>query len=139
MGESYQSFTEVLADMCRSPEMSRWHVDNLMTHIAAAALTVDDYEVDVNDLRDDLKLENKEYVMQELISCLMLTNATQNQTILRRAWMQSQRTNTSRTDTPEAHKGRSRQSLHRQAEAPIELPQDRRSTSKETRLAMTRM
>ncbi|KAI4945812.1 hypothetical protein J4E91_007726 [Alternaria rosae] len=43
-----------------SPEMSRWHVDNLMTHIAAAALTVDDYEVDVNDLREDLKLENKE-------------------------------------------------------------------------------
>jgi len=45
--------------------MSRWHVDNLMTHIAAAALTVDDYEVDVNDLREDLKLENKEYVRQE--------------------------------------------------------------------------
>jgi DNA-directed RNA polymerase I subunit RPA49 len=58
--------------MCRSPEMSRWHIDNLMTHIAAAALTVDDYEVDVNDLRDDLKLENKEYVSQELTSYLVL-------------------------------------------------------------------
>jgi DNA-directed RNA polymerase I subunit RPA49 len=43
-------------------DMPRWNVDNLMTHIAAAALIVDDHEVDVNDLREDLKLENKEYV-----------------------------------------------------------------------------
>ncbi|KAH7074603.1 DNA-directed RNA polymeras-like protein I 49 kDa polypeptide [Paraphoma chrysanthemicola] len=41
-------------------EMPRWNIDNLMTHIAAAALIVDNFEVDVNDLRDDLKLENKE-------------------------------------------------------------------------------
>ncbi|KAF1947006.1 RNA polymerase I associated factor, A49-like protein [Clathrospora elynae] len=41
-------------------EMPRWNIDNLNTHIAAAALIVDDFEVDVNDLRDDLKLENKE-------------------------------------------------------------------------------
>lgn len=41
-------------------EMPRWNIDNLMTHIAAAALIVDDFEVDVNDLREDLKLENKE-------------------------------------------------------------------------------
>jgi len=40
--------------------MPRWNVDNLMTHIAAAALIVDDHAVDVNDLREDLKLENKE-------------------------------------------------------------------------------
>lgn len=40
--------------------MTRWHVDNLITHICAAALYVDNFEVDVNDLRDDLKLENKE-------------------------------------------------------------------------------
>ncbi|KAJ5021349.1 RNA polymerase I associated factor, A49-like protein [Bipolaris maydis] len=43
-----------------SSEMPRWNVDNLMTHIAAAALIVDDQAVDVNDLREDLKLENKE-------------------------------------------------------------------------------
>jgi DNA-directed RNA polymerase I subunit RPA49 len=42
--------------------MPRWNVDNLYTHIAAAALIVDDNEVDVNDLRDDLKIDNKEYV-----------------------------------------------------------------------------
>lgn len=41
-------------------DMTRWHVDNLITHICAAALYVDNFEVDVNDLRDDLKLENKE-------------------------------------------------------------------------------
>jgi DNA-directed RNA polymerase I subunit RPA49 len=33
-----------------------------MTHICAAALLVDDLEVDMNDLREDLKLELKEYV-----------------------------------------------------------------------------
>jgi DNA-directed RNA polymerase I subunit RPA49 len=42
--------------------MPRWNTDNLITHIAAAALIVDDFEVDVNDLRDDLKVDNKEYV-----------------------------------------------------------------------------
>jgi DNA-directed RNA polymerase I subunit RPA49 len=41
--------------------MTRWHTDNLMTHICAAALIVDNFEVDVNDLRNDLKVENKEY------------------------------------------------------------------------------
>lgn len=41
--------------------MPRWNIDNLMTHVAAAALIVDDFEVDVNDLREDLKIENKEY------------------------------------------------------------------------------
>jgi DNA-directed RNA polymerase I subunit RPA49 len=44
-------------------DMPRWNIDNLMTHVAAAALIVDDFEVDVNDLREDLKLENKEYVI----------------------------------------------------------------------------
>ncbi|RMZ73269.1 a49-like rna polymerase i associated factor [Pyrenophora seminiperda CCB06] len=43
-----------------SSEMPRWNIDKLMTHIAAAALIVDDFVVDVNDLRDDLRLENKE-------------------------------------------------------------------------------
>lgn len=48
------------SDLFSNGEMPRWNIDNLMTHIAAAALIVDDFEVDVNDLRDDLKLENKE-------------------------------------------------------------------------------
>lgn len=40
--------------------MSRWNIDYLMTHICAAALIVDNNEVDINDLKEDLKLENKE-------------------------------------------------------------------------------
>lgn len=46
----------------RNNDMTRWHTDNLLTHICAAALLVDGFEVDVNDLRNDLKLENKECV-----------------------------------------------------------------------------
>jgi hypothetical protein len=41
--------------------MPRWNIDRLHTHIAAAALIVDDNEVDVDDLRDDLRIDNKEY------------------------------------------------------------------------------
>jgi hypothetical protein len=48
------------AELYSTAEMPRWNIDNLMTHIAAAALIVDDFEVDVNDLRDDLKCDNKE-------------------------------------------------------------------------------
>jgi DNA-directed RNA polymerase I subunit RPA49 len=47
-------------DSHRTNDMPRWNIDNLMTHVAAAALIVDDFEVDVNDLREDLKIENKE-------------------------------------------------------------------------------
>lgn len=46
--------------------MPRWNIDNLITHVAAAALIVDDNEVDVNDLREDLKLENKEYAFHPI-------------------------------------------------------------------------
>jgi hypothetical protein len=63
--------------------MPRWNIDNLMTHIAAAALIVDDFEVDVNDLRDDLKLENKEYVVPPKLPLVANANATQDQAILR--------------------------------------------------------
>ncbi|KAH0544411.1 hypothetical protein FGG08_001437 [Glutinoglossum americanum] len=40
--------------------MTKWHVDNLITHIAAIALIVDGFEVDIYDLKEDLKLETKE-------------------------------------------------------------------------------
>ncbi len=42
--------------------MTKWRVDYLVTHIAALALTVDDFEVDIYDLKEDLRLETKEYV-----------------------------------------------------------------------------
>lgn len=54
-------------------EMPRWNIDNLLTHVAAAALIVDDQAVDVNDLRDDLRLENKEYVITRVLLIPMLT------------------------------------------------------------------
>ena len=40
--------------------MTKWHVDNLITHIAALALYVEGYEVDTFDLREDLRLDNKQ-------------------------------------------------------------------------------
>ena len=40
--------------------LSRWHVDNLITHICALAITIDDFAIDVYDIREDLKLENKQ-------------------------------------------------------------------------------
>ena len=43
-------------------DMPRWNTDNLITHICAAALIVDNFEVDVSDIRNDLKLENRESV-----------------------------------------------------------------------------
>lgn len=46
--------------------MPRWNIDNLITHICAAALIVDGFEVDVADLRTDLKLDNRECVYQFL-------------------------------------------------------------------------
>lgn len=44
----------------RNHDMPRWNIDNLMTHICAAALIVDNFEVDVNELREDLRLENRQ-------------------------------------------------------------------------------
>ncbi len=42
--------------------MTKWHVDKLFIHLAALTLFVDDYEVDTYDLREDLRLDTKEYV-----------------------------------------------------------------------------
>lgn len=65
MAQSTYSIPNSLSptELCRNNDMPRWNIDNLMTHVAAAALIVDDFEVDVNDLREDLKIENKEYVL----------------------------------------------------------------------------
>ena len=40
--------------------LSKWHLDNLRTHICALALVIDNYAVDVFDIREDLRLENKQ-------------------------------------------------------------------------------
>lgn len=40
----------------------------MITHACAAALMVDDFEVDVNDLREDLKIENRQCVSNQMHS-----------------------------------------------------------------------
>ncbi|MCJ1283020.1 DNA-directed RNA polymerase I subunit rpa49 [Xylographa opegraphella] len=40
--------------------MNKWTIDNFMTHVCALTLTIDLYEVDISDIRDDLRLETKQ-------------------------------------------------------------------------------
>ena len=47
--------------------MNKWAVDNLITHVCALALAVDDFEVDTYQLREDLRLENKESVTPSIL------------------------------------------------------------------------
>ena len=42
--------------------LNRWHTNLLLTHILALALVIDDCNVDVHDIREDLHLDNKQYV-----------------------------------------------------------------------------
>lgn len=41
-------------------DLNKWHLDNLMTHMAAISLYIDDWRSDTHDLREDLRLENKQ-------------------------------------------------------------------------------
>ncbi|KAF2457032.1 RNA polymerase I associated factor, A49-like protein [Lineolata rhizophorae] len=40
--------------------VSKWNVDNLITHMCALAVTIDNFAADVFDLREDLRLDNKQ-------------------------------------------------------------------------------
>jgi hypothetical protein len=42
--------------------MTTWHAEYLVEHICALALVIDNFETDVNDLKDDLKLQTKMHV-----------------------------------------------------------------------------
>ncbi|MCJ1295948.1 DNA-directed RNA polymerase I subunit rpa49 [Xylographa carneopallida] len=42
--------------------MNKWAIDNFMTYVCALTLTIDLYEVDISDIRDDLRLETKQIV-----------------------------------------------------------------------------
>ena len=53
------SLLQAVADSSSST-LNKWHVDSLITHIAALALVVDGFDVDTYDLREDLRLDNKE-------------------------------------------------------------------------------
>lgn len=43
-------------------ELNTWHKHNLLTHILALALVLDGCVTDTRDVRDDLRLDNKEYI-----------------------------------------------------------------------------
>ncbi len=43
-------------------ELNTWHKHNLLTHILALALVLDGCVTDTRDVRDDLRMDNKEYV-----------------------------------------------------------------------------
>ena len=111
--------------------MPRWNIDNLMTHVAAAALIVDDHEVDVNDLREDLKIENKEYVVSTKHSSLQQLTSPQDQAVLLRARLQSQPPNTDRHDQVQVDQGRGREPQHRKAAHPAVVPEGERPDEEE--------
>ena len=41
-------------------QMNKWHIDNLITHVLALAITADNFTMDTHDIRHELKLENKD-------------------------------------------------------------------------------
>lgn len=41
-------------------DINKWHFDNLMTHMAAISLYIDGYRTDTHDLREDLRMENRQ-------------------------------------------------------------------------------
>ena len=41
-------------------ELNKWHIDNIITHICALALTIDNFVTDIRDLCYDVRLETKE-------------------------------------------------------------------------------
>ena len=102
-----------------------------MTHVAAAALIVDDHEVDVNDLREDLKIENKEYVVSTKHSNLQQLTSPQDQAVLLRARLQSQPPNTDRHDQVQVDQGRDRESQHRKTAHPAVVPKGERPDEEE--------
>jgi len=40
--------------------MTKWHVDNLITHICVFSLIVDNFNTDIHDLRNDLGISEVE-------------------------------------------------------------------------------
>lgn len=78
-----QDWPETLIESVRrrysdNNELNKWHMDNLITHMAAIALFIDGYKLDTHDLREDLRLENKQYVLVFVQSHInMLTQSTE--------------------------------------------------------------
>ncbi|KAF4548181.1 A49-like RNA polymerase I associated factor-like protein [Elsinoe fawcettii] len=63
--ERLSDWPETLVDNVRRKfaeggELNKWHVDNIMTHMAAISLYIDGQRSDTHDLREDLQMENKQ-------------------------------------------------------------------------------
>ena len=41
-------------------QLNRWHIDNIITHILALTITLDNFTTDTHDIREDLRLESKD-------------------------------------------------------------------------------
>ena len=46
--------------LLRSRSLTKWHIDKLITYVAALTLIIDDYEVDTYDIQEDLRLDDKQ-------------------------------------------------------------------------------
>ena len=46
--------------LMKHSNMNKWAIDNFMTHVCALALVIEHSEIDVADLRDDLRLDSKQ-------------------------------------------------------------------------------
>lgn len=42
--------------------MNKWHIDNLITHLAAMACVIDEFNIDTYELKEDLRLDTKQSV-----------------------------------------------------------------------------
>lgn len=63
MGELTEAYgTEIVQGVGRrfadGFQLNKWHVDNMITHILALAITIEGFTMDVHDIREDLRLEN---------------------------------------------------------------------------------
>ncbi|QIW99844.1 hypothetical protein AMS68_005362 [Peltaster fructicola] len=65
LAEKLKEFPEGLVDSVRRKfsdeknELSKWHMENLHTHICALSLYVDNWSTDTSNIRDDLRLDNR--------------------------------------------------------------------------------
>ncbi|KAL1296512.1 hypothetical protein AAFC00_000021 [Neodothiora populina] len=65
-------------------ELNKWHLDNITTHMAAVSLYIDNWRTDTFDLREDLRLENKQMSQYFLeLGCRVAAPTEREQTELK--------------------------------------------------------
>lgn len=72
----------VTRKFAESGQLNKWQTHNLLTHILALALILDGCVTDTRDVRDDLKLDNKEYVHPYSVYQYPLSFAVSRHTLL---------------------------------------------------------